>query len=251
MTKDEWKELVKSICNQKIRPKLRKIHHKYHPFEWFENFPFGDRRIYKASRTIKFINETFDDEDDLTRAFNKEYLDNTLDNLRWSVEHSNRLVLKTGVSDVVDEFWDEIVDGMDISDIPEADFDALREGGSLDPKSEIQVSMIRTKKWKKTICYNSKESSIRYSLKKSETIIERRKEVLKDCNSNNPPTKRKIFKGLGGICRGTILTGVDIGLLAGFWPVPLSPDTTTVGAVASITTGIGDIMIAVGELQGE
>jgi len=251
MTKEEWNDLVKGICNQKIKPKLRKIHRKYHPFEWFEKFPFGDRGFYKASRTIKFINDNFDEEEDLTRAFNKEYLDNTLDSLRWGVEHNNRLVLKTGISDVVEEFWEEIVDGMDISDIPEADFEALREAGSLDPKSEIHVSMVRIKKRKKSVRYNSKESSMRYSLKKSETVIERKKEVLKECNSNNPPTKRKIFKGLGGICRGAILTGVDIGLLAGFWPVPLSPDTTTVGAVASITTGIGDIMIAVGELRGE
>ena len=191
-------------------------------------------KIYKASRTIKFINENFDDEDDLTNVFNKEYLDNILDNLKWGVEHNNRLVVKTGISDVVEEFWDEIVDGMEISDIPEADFEAFREAGSYDPKSEIHVSIIRIKKRKKSIGYNSKESSLRYSLEKSESIVERKKEVLKECNSNNPPTKRKIFKGLGGICRGAILTGVDIGLLAGFWPVPLSPDTTTVGAVASI-----------------
>lgn len=251
MTKDEWKELIKSINNQIIGPKLQKIIRRYHPFERFENFPFGNRGIYKASWTIKFINENFDDEDDLTKAFNIEYLDNTLDNIKWSVEYSNRLVLKTGVSDVVEEFWDEIVDGMDISDIPDIDFEALREAGSINPKSEIHISMVRTKKWKKSIRYNSKESSIQYSLKKSEAIIEKKKEVLKECNSKNPPTKRKIIKGLGGICRGTILTSVDIGLLAGIWPVPLSPDTTTVGAVASIATGIGDIIIAVGELRGE
>ena len=251
MTKEEWNELVKSICNQKIKPKLRNIYRKYHPIELFEEFPFRNRGLYKATRTIKFIDDNFDEEDDLTQVFNKEYLDNTLNNLKWSAEHNNRLVLKTGISDIVEEFWEEIVDGMDISDIPEADFEALREAGSTDPKSEIHVSMVRIKKRKKSVHYNSKESSITYSLEKSESIVERKKEVLKECNSNNPPTKRKIFKGLGGICRGAILTGVDIGLLAGFWPVPLSPDTTTVGAVASITTGIGDIMIAVGELRGE
>ncbi len=164
MTKEEWQELVKGIYYQRIRPKLRKIHRKFHPFEWFENFPFGDRGIYKASRTIKFINENFDDEDDLTGVFNKEYLDNTLDNLRWGVEHNNGLVLKTGISDVIEEFWDEIVDGMEISDIPEADFEALREAGSHDPKSEIHISMVRIKKRKKSPHFNSKESSMQYSL---------------------------------------------------------------------------------------
>ncbi|MFO7737153.1 MAG: hypothetical protein R6V46_01640 [Desulfatiglandaceae bacterium] len=56
---------------------------------------------------------------------------------------------------------------------------------------------------------------------------------------------------VGGICRGAFLTGVDVDLLAGSRPVPLAPDTTKVGVVASITTGIGDIMIAVGGLRGE
>lgn len=251
MTKEEWNDLVKDICNQEIRPKLRRLFHKYQPFEWCDRFPFGDRGIFKATRTIKFINENFDDEDELTTVFNKEYLDITLDNLKWGVEHNNRLVLKTGISDVVEEFWDEIVDGMDISDIPEADFEALREAGSYDPKSEVHISMVRMKKRKILMGYNSKESSLRYSLERSESILQRRKEILKESNSNNPPTKRKIFKGLGGICRGVILTGVDVGILAGLWPVPLSPDTRTVGAVASITTGIGDIMIAVGELRRE
>lgn len=251
MTKDEWKELVKGICSQKILPKLRKIHRKHHPFEFYERFPFGDRGIYKSSRTIRFIEDNFDDDDDLTRVFNKEYLGSTLDNLRWGVENSNRLVLKTGVSDVIEEFFEEIVDGMEISDIPDVDFDALREAGSQDPKSEILVSMVRTKKIKKKIRYNSNESEMRYSLHESEKIIVRKKERLEQCDKDNLPTKRKIFKGLGGICRGAILTGVDIGLIAGLWPVPLSPDTTTVGAVASITTGVGDIMIAIGELRGE
>ncbi len=251
MTKEEWNELVKGICNHEIRPRLGRIFGKYHPLEWFERFPFAYRWFFLATRTIGFINENFDDEHDLTKVFNKEYLDNILDNLKWGVEQNNHLVLQSGISDVVEEFWDEIVDGMDISDIPEADFDALREAGSHDPKSEVHVSVIRVKKLKISTGYNSKESSLRYSLEKSESIVQRKKEILKESNSNNPPTKRKIFKGLGGICRGTILTAVDVGLLAGFWPVPLSPDTTTVGAVTSMITGIGDIMIAVGELRGE
>jgi len=159
-------------------------------------------------------------------------------------------VLNSGIDDVIEEFFDEIADGMEVSDMPEQDFQALLEAGSQNPKSEIQLTMVRIKKRKKRIYFNNKESSIRYSLKESERIVIKRKEEIKECNSNNPPRK-KIFKGLGGICRGAILTGVDIALMAGWWPIPLSPDTTTVGSVVSLTTGIGDIMIAIGELRGE
>lgn len=249
MTKEEWKELVKTIYKQKIKTKILKILREYgYSFMRFHRSEFINQKILEASQLIKFINKNFDDEDDLTVAFNIKYLDNTLNNIRHGVDYSNRFVLETGVSDVFEEFWDEIVDGMDISDIPDADFEALREAGSLDPKSEIHFSMLRTKKLKKSIRFNAKENSIRFSLKKTETIIEKKKMILKKCTSKNPPTKRKIIKGLVEICRGTILTGVDIALLMGIWPVPLSPNTITVGAVASIATGIGDIIIAVQEL---
>lgn len=249
MNKDEWKELVDGICNQQIIPKLRKIRRKFLHLDCCDRFPFRDNGLYRASRTIRYIDENFDDDDDLTNVFKEEFLYETLDRVRNGVEDSNRLVLDTGIVDVVEEFYDEIVDGMEVSDIPDIDFSALREAGSKDPKSEILVTMVRMKKrLKARFSYNDKGIDIKYSLKESSEIIIRRKE---ERNSTERPTKRKIFKGLGGICRGAILTGVDIGLLVGLWPVPLSPDTTTVGGVTSIVTGIGDIMIAVGELRGE
>jgi hypothetical protein len=249
MTKDEWKELVDGICNQQILPKLRKIRRKFLHFDCCDRFPFRENGLYQASRTIRFIDENFDDDDDLTKVFKEGFLYETLDRISNGLEDSNRLVLNTGIVEVIEEFYDEIVDGMEVSDIPEIDFRALREAGSKDPKSELLVTMVRMKKRRKAkFSHNNKEMDIRYYLKESSEIIVRRK---MERDSKELPTKRKIFKGLGGICRGAILTGVDIGLLAGVWPVPLSPDTTTVGGVTSIVTGIGDIMIAVGELRGE
>jgi hypothetical protein len=64
-------------------------------------------------------------------------------------------------------------------------------------------------------------------------------------------TERRWFKGLGSLCRGTVLTAVDITLLGGMWALPLSPDTTIVGSVASIATGLGDIAIGIGEFRDE
>ncbi|HEY6872286.1 MAG TPA: hypothetical protein VI298_06100 [Geobacteraceae bacterium] len=249
MEKKDWSELVDGICKQHIIPKLRRIRRKFLHFDCCDRFPFGENGLYRASRTIRYIDENFDDDADLSKVFKEEFLYETLDRLSSGVEDSNRLILDTGIADVVEEFYDEIVDGMEVSDIPEIDFRALREAGSNDPKSEILVTMVRMKKRRKAwLSYNNRDMDIKYTLKESSEIIIRRR---KERDSVEAPTKRRIFKGLGGICRGAILTGVDVGLLAGVWPVPLSADTTTVGAVTSIVTGIGDIMIAVGDLRGE
>ena len=250
MEKEEWRELIKGIYHQHISQKLQRIRRGFHPLEMFEEFPYFIRSLPKASRTIRYVDNNFDEDDDLSKAFKKEYLENTISDLHRGLELNQRYVLKSGIVDVIEEYFDEIAEGMEISDIPEQDFHALLEAGSQNPKSEVQLTMVRIKKRKGRIRFSSKESSIRYSLNESEQVIVRRKEELKKCSSNNPPRK-KIFKGLGGICRGAILTGVNITLMAGWWPVPLSLDTITVGSVVSLTTGIGDIMIAIGELRGE
>jgi hypothetical protein len=251
MNKEEWKDLVRSICNHLIFSKLRGIWKQYHPFEFYEHHFFRDWEIFKISRTIRFIDDNFGEDDDLFAAFNKEFLDKTLNNLLLNIEDNNRVVMKTGLSEIIDEFYDEIVDGMEITDMPDADFEALSISGSQDPKGELLILMTRIKKRKEEIKYNLNKESITYSLKESENIVIKKKGVLNTCNSNNPPTKRKIFKGLGNICRGVILTGVDVGLLAGLWPLPISSDTTTIGATVSIITGVGDISIGTGELRGE
>jgi hypothetical protein len=163
---------------------------------------------------------------------------------------NRRFVVETGIAEVIEEFFEEIVDGMDPSDIPEQDIEALRISGSTNPINELHLSMIRLKKKREVIMRRNKEGSISVTVKQCEERVQRRKEQVKESNSNRPPKKR-IFKGLGSICKGSMLTVVDVSLVAGMWPLGLSVETTTVGAVVSITTGLGDILNGVGEMRGE
>ncbi len=48
-----------------------------------------------------------------------------------------------------------------------------------------------------------------------------------------------------------MLTIVDTTLIAGMWTIPLPLETKTVGAIVSITSGIGSILTGYGELRGE
>lgn len=63
--------------------------------------------------------------------------------------------------------------------------------------------------------------------------------------------KPRIFKGLGQIVQGGAMTLADIGLAAGVFHFPVSPETQTWGALASVTAGVGSIMGGVGDIRGE
>jgi len=249
MTKDEWRELIKHIYYQSIEPKLRRRRKHFHPFEWFERYPHELERLMRAMRVIRFIEDNFDEDDDLTEYWKPEFLKRTLDDLSGGLHLNKSWVVETGISDSIEEFFEEIVDGMDVDDIPEQDLIALRQSGSQDPKQECQLSILRLKR-KKEIVIKRKETSFSFTIKESVDRLERRKERLQKSNSNEPP-KKKLFKGLGTICKGAMLTVVDVSLVAGMWPTGLPTEATTVGAVVSLTTGIGDILIGVGEMRGE
>jgi hypothetical protein len=250
MTKDEWRKIVKEIYYQSIEPKFRRSMKHFHPFELFERYPYDIHKIIKALRVIRFINENFDDNDDLTTAFTKEYLVDIFENLDDGLSFNNRLILDTEVVAVIEEFFDEISSLMEVDDLPEQDFEALRQSGSRDPKTEMQLSIIKTKHKREILIKKNKDRSLTYRIKESKEVVKQKQADIKESNSNQPPT-RKIFKGISSIARGALLTTVDATLIAGMWTVALPVETTTVGAVVSITTGIGDIFNGIGEIRGE
>jgi len=47
------------------------------------------------------------------------------------------------------------------------------------------------------------------------------------------------------------MTLADVGLAVGAFPFPVSPETQSWGALASITAGVGSVMNGIGDLRGE
>jgi len=62
---------------------------------------------------------------------------------------------------------------------------------------------------------------------------------------------RRWFKGLGKIGQGAALSIANAALAVGVIHFPVSPETQTWGALASVATGIGTILSGVGDLRGE
>lgn len=251
MKKSEWRELLEDIYHQEIASKLRRVRRGFHRMEMMEMYPYVQRQLFRASRTIRFINESIDEESSLTSVFQHDHLRSTLQNIN-DVHHdiNENLLLESGIVEVFEEHFTEIISELDVSDLPDADIEALRESGSSNPQAELRLRIKTIKKrYVKETRYNDR-LSLNASIRKAGKSIEERIGRLKEPDEKNPP-KRRWFKGLGSICRGTVLTAVDISLLGGWWSLPLSPDTTVVGSIASIATGLGDIAIGVGELRDE
>jgi hypothetical protein len=66
-----------------------------------------------------------------------------------------------------------------------------------------------------------------------------------------PKKSRRWFKGVGQIAQGSALSIADVALAIGVLKLPVSAETQTWGALASVTTGIGTVLNGLGDLRNE
>ena len=251
MKKTEWRQLIEDIYHQELEQKLRRMRKHFHPFEKHD-YLYLQRQLFSATKTIRMIEDVNNDDYNITQIYQPDYLRSVLQEIRNANQSVNeRLLIDSGIIEVFEEHISEIVSELEVSDLPVEDIDALKESGSIHPRAELRLRIRTIKKQYITVGrYNNDRRSLSSSIRKAGEEVSERIERLKEHDEKSPPRKRW-FKGLGSLCRGTVLTAVDISLLGGWWTVPLSPDTTIVGAVASIATGLGDIAVGIGEFRDE
>jgi hypothetical protein len=157
----------------------------------------------------------------------------------------------------------EIVDGMTVDHFPQEDFEILRQSGSPDPRREVTAIVHLIKSRKEQLLWRNNDN-IRFSQRLIQ-VAERIEKISaslpkeapqeptkpNETANKQPPVKRAVFKGLGSIIQGMLMTITNVSLAAGLWTVPLPAETTSVGAVISATSGIGMIFTGIGELRGE
>ncbi len=256
MKKSKWREMMVDIYHQEISSKMLRMHRHFHHEKL--DYRYRLSGLFQASRTIRFIESLGGDDDaNVSNIFQHDHLRSTLEDIHNAHHQINeRLLIESGIIEVIEEHFTEIVSELDVSDLPIADIEALRAAGSTNPHAELRlrIKTIR-KRHIKEIRYND-NTSLSSCVKQAGKAVEERLKRMKESDDTAVPNgnklpKRRWFKGLGSLCRGTILTAVDVSLLGGLWTLPLSPDTTIVGSVASIATGLGDIAIGIGEFRGE
>lgn len=250
MKKTQWREMITEIYHQEISPKMRRVRRRFHPADMDYSL-YQQRQLFRASQTIRFIDGVDDDDPEISKIFQQEHISRTLQNIKNANEEFNkRALVDTGIVDVFEEYFTDIISELDVSDLPTQDIEALREAGSPNPQAELRLRIKTIKKRYIKETRQNDHASLSRSVEVAGKKVQERIDSIKEPDAKSSP-KRRWFKGLGSLCRGTVLTGVDISLLSGAWLLPLSPDTTIVGSVASIATGLGDIAIGIGEFCNE
>lgn len=251
MYRQEWNQFVEDLYNAEISQRLR-VHRRRHHLD-FEEHQYRLERLIEASRAVRLAIEIACREGDANEALQPTYLNQALADIRRAAELFNqRELVDTGIAEVLEPFIPEIMSGLEIEDLPKEDLLALRRAGVSFPEEELRlrIRLIRSE-WP-VRQRNDNRPSIRHAIHLADAELEQAINEIEPTSEPQPPRKKvRWWKALGSLCRGTVLTGVDLALLTGGWALPLSPDTTIVGGVASIATGLGDIAIGVGEFRDE
>lgn len=169
---------------------------------------------------------------------------------------SNDIAEEIGMLDLIEEYEELIISGMEIEDIPSHDIIALEQLGESNPKGALLAAYLNVKQRGKLSEKNCNELTIEQRLRSLEKKLRDAGEGgdthSKDKKSaDKPRPKRRWFKGLGKVAQGSALTLADVALAAGVLVLPVDPSTQTWGAIVSSVTGVGTALDGMGELRGE
>jgi hypothetical protein len=261
MTEAEYREFLAFLFERYIRSRTARVRHRYrHHFE--DELSYHLDQAIRSVQVLRFVESYCTDDEDVYRTFTVERLKNTVSQTRHSVEFSNRLTDEAGFLEACEFHRHEIANGLATIHLPDADKDVLREMGSPNPEAELRSLVYRAKQWMERDDRQSREAGLRQELwyveeklKEANADFERLAELpepqTQQLSREVPKKTRRWFKGLGQIAQGAALSIANVALAIGTLNLPVSPETQTWGAIASVATGIGTVLSGVGELRNE
>ncbi|MGH9971959.1 MAG: hypothetical protein ACREBG_29785 [Pyrinomonadaceae bacterium] len=257
MTDQEYSEFMSYLFERYVRPRLPRLRRRmFHHME--DEFHYHLDQAENSARVLRFI-ETCDDDDEIYRTFTTERLNRAVSDTRSSLSFSNRISEEGGFLDSYETHETEILDGLQPDQLPDEDKQILREIGSINPDVELRGLVYAAKARIRRVERQYRDVSVRQELKNCETQLEQGEKIfqtaleLKEPESNKevPKKSRRWFKGIGQIAQGSALSIADIALAIGVLHLPVSAETQTWGAIASVATGIGTILNGAGDLRNE
>lgn len=267
MTDDEYREFLTFLFERYVRPRLGRVRRRFH-HHMMEEWVYHIDQAQRALHVLRYIETNCDDDDDIYRTFTLERLTRAVSDTHSAVVFGDRIAEEAGFLDALEAHADDILNGLQAQHLPDADREIFREMGSLNPDMELRALVLRAKSSRDRLRQDSCELSIRQQLKHAEErVTEAQQEFGKRRNAHEEEPReerpsrsrpwfkasqsRRWFKGLGQIAQGAALTIADVALATGALKFPVSPETQTWGAVASVTTGVGTILNGVGDLRNE
>lgn len=253
MSRDDFRSFLQYIFDDYVRKRVDRLRLK-HPFH--HDWEYELDRLRAALHVLDYIQHYCSDDESIYRTFNINALREAVEAVEQAVRRSTRGLREIGLLDAFDNYFDEILDGLDIDDFPEEEYELLRSIGFQNPKSDLQgiiyLLKVRHREW---LLRRNLKRCVSSELKSATELLESAVKDLKIEDQKTiveqPKKSRRWFKGLGKIGRGAGVSIGDICLAAGILKFPVSPETQTWGAVVSTTAGVGMILDGIGELRGE
>jgi hypothetical protein len=258
MTEAEYREFLSFLFERYVRPRIARVRHRYlHHFE--DEFSYHFDQAVRSAQVLRFVESYCYDDEDTYRTFTLERLESAVSETRYSVEFSNRIADEAGFLDACESHTRQIAAGLAVVHLPDADKDLLREIGSPNPEVELRCLVYLAKSWLETSGRQLRDRGIRQELrdieerlKRADAEFETHVKAKKEKPSEEVPKKsRRWFKALGQIGQGAALSIANVALAIGTLKLPVSPETQTWGAMASVATGIGTVLSGVGDLRNE
>lgn len=258
MTDDEYRELLAILFERYVRPRLPRVRRRFR-HHMMEEWDYHLDQAERAAQVLRFIDSQINDDEEIYGTFTLQRLRSTVADTRNSLEFANRAMDEAGFLEIFDTHGSELLDGLAVQHLPDIDKEVIRNMGSLNPEAELAVLVLRAKRLRHRIDRSSGEVSTHQELRRTEERLaeaekelgQAEKETKEGANLPKPTKSRRWFKGLGQICQGAALSIANVALAAGVLRFPVSPETQTWGAVASVTTGVGTILAGVGDLRNE
>ncbi|HEY6253158.1 MAG TPA: hypothetical protein VI685_24640 [Candidatus Angelobacter sp.] len=256
MTDQEYREFLAFVFERYVRPRLSHVRRRFH-HHMMEEWDYQMDKAARAAHVLRFIESYCENDDDVYQTFTAERLARAVSDTRFSFEFSNRTVEEAGFLDALEDHGREILAGLEVKHLPDVDKEVLKDSGSVNPEVELRVLVSAAKSMCERFNRSRQEVPIRQELRAMEERLERSEKLFGEDKEKKigpgekPKKSRRWFKGLGQIAQGASLSIANVALAVGVLRFPVSPETQTWGAVASVATGVSTVLNGIGDLRGE
>ena len=161
---------------------------------------------------------------------------------------------RAGFWEAIDDLHKEIIDGMELEDMPLGEAELLGELGAEDPEAELVTMMILIKSRRNELFSDRESETTADRLEKLADDLRLEANIMRQSDNQDSEPRRKSpkwFKGLGKIARGTGLSLANIALVTGGFVFPGLPTTASWGTLVSAITGVGIVYKGASDLRRE
>lgn len=259
MSDKEYREFLEYLFERHVRPHMGRVRRRLHR-HMEDEYGYHVEQAERAARILRFIEATAQDDDGAYETLTPRALESAVSNTRSVLNFSYRIAEETGFLEVLECYFQEIAEGLEPQHLPPIDAEVLRSLGAENVEVELRVMVFAAKRIAaaRARLRNSNEDSIKREIEHALERLDHDQKAFavwrkeKEESPEPPPKKtRRWFKGLGQIGQGSAVTIADIALAAGGLHLPVSPETHTWGAIASVTAGVGTIINGIGDLRNE